>query len=246
MSIYDNSDNEILNDLEVKQEKTTEFWGNDPNILLKGDYLYQLFPTEDMTYNEKLNSVTRLVLLLTIISVLISKSVRIFFIGIFSVILIYVIHFYNNKMIKENFDAEIVAEIVEENDLNNNVDEVFEQPNSKNPFNNVLVPDIELNPNKKPAPPAFNNDVNEKIINESKKMIQELNPDQPDISEKLFKDLGEQYTFEQSLRQFNSNPNTRVVNDQTGFAEFCYGNMVSCKEGNLFACARNKTNYNLY
>ena len=246
MSIYDNSDNEILNDLEVKQEKTTEFWGNDPNILFKGDYLYQLFPTEDMTYNEKLNSVTRLVVLLTIISVLISKSVRIFFIGVFSVILIYVIHFYNNKMIKENFDAAIVEELLEENDLNNNVEEVFEQPNSKNPFNNVLVPDIELNPDKKPAPPAFNNEVNEKIINESKKMIQELNPDQPDISEKLFKDLGEQYTFEQSLRQFNSNPNTRVVNDQTGFAEFCYGNMVSCKEGNLFACARNKTNYNLY
>ena len=77
-------------------------------------------------------------------------------------------------------------------------------------------------------------------------MVQDLNPDQPNISDKLFKDLGEQYVFEQSLRQFHSNPNTQIVNDQTGFAEFCYGNMVSCKEGNLFACARNLTNYNLY
>ena len=64
--------------------------------------------------------------------------------------------------------------------------------------------------------------------------------------DKLFKDLGEQYTFEQSLRQFHSNPNTRIPNDQKSFAEFCYGNMVSCKEGNLFACARNKMNHNLY
>ena len=53
------------------------------------------------------------------------------------------------------------------------------------------------------------------------------------------KDLGEQFVFEQSLRPFHSNPSTTIPNDQQGFAEFCYGSMVSCKEGNMFACARN-------
>ena len=56
---------------------------------------------------------------------------------------------------------------------------------------------------------------------------------------KLFKDLGDQYIFEQSLRPFNSTSSTTIPNDQGAFADFCYGSMVSCKEGNMFACARN-------
>ena len=36
--------------------------------------------------------------------------------------------------------------------------------------------------------------------------MNDVNPDQPNMSDKLFKDLGDQLGFEQSLRQFNSNP----------------------------------------
>ena len=70
-------------------------------------------------------------------------------------------------------------------------------------------------------------------------MVIEQNPGQPDIADKLFTDLGEQFVFEQSLQPFYSNSATTIPNDQAGFADFCYGSMVSCKEGNLFACARN-------
>ena len=241
MSEYDNSNNEI--DLEKVNENTIEFWGTDPNILFTGKYLYELFPTENMTYDQKLNAITRLVILLTLLAFVVMKKFSYIVIGIITVGFIYIYHYYHDKMLKEQFEnpADQVLE-----DHNVMTDDVFDKPTSSNPFGNVLVTDIEYNPNKKPAPPAFNENINEDIMKESKQMVQELNPDQPDISEKLFKDLGEQLTFEQSLRQFNSNPNTAVVNDQTGFAEFCYGNMVSCKEGNLFACARNLNNYNLY
>ena len=83
-------------------------------------------------------------------------------------------------------------------------------------------------------------------LENAKKLVVEANPDQPDIADKLFKDLGEQYTFEQSLRPFHSNPSTTVPNDQKAFSEFCYGSMVSCKEGNPFACSRNMPRYNNY
>jgi hypothetical protein len=99
--------------------------------------------------------------------------------------------------------------------------------------------DYEYNPNKKPAPPAFNKNVNDTILKQAKQLVSEANPDQPDIADKLFKDLGEQLVFEQSLRPFNSNPSTTIPNDQAAFADFCYGSMISCKEGNKFACARN-------
>ena len=237
MSVYDNSNNLIEN---TSDEPKTPFWGTNPNVLLKD--MHELFPVDSMEYQQMLNSVTRLVILLTIITLLFTRSIRTLIIGAATLFLIYIIHYYQSKK-KENFENP-TDEIVKENNIQTN--DVFDEPTKSNPFGNVLVTDIEFNPEKKPAPPAFNKDINEKIMKESKQMVQDLNPDQPNISDKLFKDLGEQYVFEQSLRQFHSNPNTQIVNDQTGFAEFCYGNMVSCKEGNLFACARNLTNYNLY
>mgnify|MGYP000365593319 CR=1 FL=1 len=56
-------------------------------------------------------------------------------------------------------------------------------------------------------------------------------------------DLGDNFEFENSMMQFNTNPNTTVPNDQKGFADFCYGNMISCKEGNEFACAKKDLRY---
>jgi hypothetical protein len=81
--------------------------------------------------------------------------------------------------------------------------------------------------------------VNKTILGQAKQLVQDANPDQPNIADKLFKDLGEQMTFEQSMRQFYSNPSTTTPDDQQAFAEFCYGGMISCAEGNKFACARN-------
>jgi len=232
MSLYDNSENVI------EPEITIKFWADDPNILFKN--MHEIFPTKEMTFERKLNALTRIIILLSLLGFVISDKTRIFIIFIICILFIYLIHYYRTCG-KESF-TNPVDEIVDEYNINTN--DVFDEPTSSNPFSNVLVSDYELNPEKKPAPPIDNEDVNKKILAESKKMVQELNPDQPDISEKLFKDLGEQYIFEQSLRPFHSNPNTQTVNDQGAFAEFCYGGMVSCKEGNLFACTKN--NYNLY
>jgi hypothetical protein len=37
---------------------------------------------------------------------------------------------------------------------------------------------------------------------------------------------------------FYTTPNTTIPNDQKGFAEFCFGDMISCKQGNEMACQR--------
>ena len=99
--------------------------------------------------------------------------------------------------------------------------------------------DYDYNPHKKPAPPSFNVNVNDDILNQAKQNVIDCNPGQPDIADKLFRDLGDQLVFEQSMRPFYSTASTTIPNDQTSFAEFCYGSMISCKEGNKFACARN-------
>lgn len=233
MSVYDNSENKI-----EAQEKKIKFWTDDPNVLFKN--MHEIFPSKGMLFEQKLNALTRLILLLSLLGFIVSDKTRIFVILIVCLLFVYLIHHYSVCQ-RENFENPVDG-IIDKYDIDTT--DVFDESTSSNPFSNVLVTDYELNPYKKPAPPIDNTETNERILSESKKMVQELNPDQPDISEKLFKDLGEQFIFEQSLRPFHSNPNTQTVNDQTAFAEFCYGGMKSCKEGNLLACTKN--NYNLY
>ena len=145
------------------------------------------------------------------------------------------------ETLKEGF-ANPAVDYLESEDVNMS-EAIFDEPTPENPFSNVMMTDYDYNPNKKSAPPAFNKNVSEKILEDAKQLVVKSNPDQPDIADKLFKDLGEQYVFEQSLRPFNSNPSTTIPNDQQAFTEFCYGSMVSCKEGNPFACARNLTRH---
>ena len=91
--------------------------------------------------------------------------------------------------------------------------------------------------------PAYNQEVEAQINNSVKESIQNIYPDIPNIKDKLFKNLGEEMEFEQSMRQFYSNPSTTLPNDQTAFAQFCYGNMLSCKDGDSIACGQMAQNY---
>ena len=164
-----------------------------------------------MSYNQKLNAITRLLIIISLLLLILTKRPTIILVLLLTLGFIYGYHYHYNKVTQEKFSNR-ADEVIAEHNIN--TDDVFDEPTSSNPFSNVLVSDISLNPDKKAAPPAFSEITNKNIMDNSKKMIQESNPDHPNINEKLFKDLGEQYTFEQSLRQFHSNPNTQVVNDQ--------------------------------
>lgn len=132
----------------------------------------------------------------------------------------------------------------------------FVAPTVTNPLMNVLLPEIQDSPNRNGAMPAFDPQV-ESNINETAKQYISSNFDASkrdvvgsestnetenrDIYNKLFSNLGDNFEFDQSMRSFYATANTRVNNDQRAFAEFCYGDMVSCKEGDEFACSRNNT-----
>ena len=99
------------------------------------------------------------------------------------------------------------------------------------------------NPHRKAAPPAFNPDVHEDINASTKKTVQYLNPEIKNTTKQLFGDLGQNFEFDQSMRNFYSMPNTRVTNDQGSFAKYLYGDMPSCKEGDPFACIQDNERY---
>jgi hypothetical protein len=129
-----------------------------------------------------------------------------------------------------------VDDIAETNKLPTNI---FGEATETNPMQNVMLSDYDTPSHKKPAPASYTTESQETILEQTKKMIDEQHPEEPKITDRLFQSLGDKLEFEQSMRPFYSTANTTIPNDQGAFADFCYGNMVSCKEGNPFACARN-------
>jgi|UniRef100_A0A6C0JQT3 hypothetical protein len=247
-TIIDNKEN----DMNCKKKRIVPFWIENPNILLDSRYILEFFPIDTMSYNQKMNAVTRTIIILTILGFVLTQHIRILLIGLLTVGIVYLMHYYHTveddkvKMKRsEGFNSGPAHDYLVEKGIAIKND-IFQEPDASNPFSNVLITDYDYNPDKKPAPPSFNENVNAKILKEAKQFVIDANPDQPDIANKLFKDLGEEMVFEQSLRQFNSNPNTTIPNDQSAFAEFCYGSMISCKEGNNFACARNMARHTNY
>lgn len=258
--IIDISNNSLVSDSQYKKDEKDNcdvpFWSENPNILFQSNYIFEFFPVDSMGYNQKLNAISRTVLILTLISFLFTRSFRILVVGGITLVAIYLLH-YNNTLekdktnrgslqFKENF-ANPALEILKGKGINIDDTKIdtstFDTPASSNPFSNVLLPDYEYNPQKRPAPASFTQNTGNEILKQAKQLVIDANPGQPDIADKLFKDLGEEFVFEQSLQPFYSNAATTIPNDQAGFADFCYGSMISCKEGNLFACARNLDRY---
>jgi hypothetical protein len=223
--------------IEPKEPKIP-FWSENPNVLFDPKYILEFFPVESMSYQQKLNAISRIVLLLTILGFVFSQNFRLIVVAFITLGAIFLIHYYHKKTeTNENFVNPAIDYLDDLHILHPST--LFDTSSPSNPFSNVLMTDYDYNVDKKPAPPAFNKNVNEDILANAKQMVVDSNPGQPDIADKLFKDLGEQMDFEHSLRQFTSNSSTTIPNDQGAFAEFCYGSMISCKEGNRFACARN-------
>lgn len=226
------------------------FWTEDPNVLFNKDYVFEFYPTPNMTYYQKLNTITRVVLLISILLFLFTRNLWIFLVTGITLFAIYV-YYLNSKTdnikkhLLEGYSNPAQVYLKKNGTIPSDI-EIFETPSTKNPFSNVLVPDIEYNPNRKAAPPITEQQVSDVILQRAKDLVQEQNPGQPNIADKLFTNLNDKWDFEQSLRPFHSTANTTVPNDQGGFADFCYGQMTSTKEGNLFSAVRNLSHYTLY
>ena len=210
------------------------FWVNSPSILFSKNHITELWPSDKMTREQKLNAITRLVLLLTLAGFLLSKNYKILVTGFVSIVFLIITYkILNNNVnqkMKETFSNENIYDKVKHN---------YTNPTTANPVMNILLPEIQDNPHRLEAAPAYNKAV-EKAINKETQdfIVTNFNNDET-IRKKLFDDRGDKFDFECSMRQFYSTANTRVPNNQNEFARFCYGNMASCKDGDVEMCFRN-------
>jgi hypothetical protein len=215
-----------------------------------------------MCYEQKLNSISRLIILLTILGYILTMSKRVLAVGAITLLVIFILfNMRKQKITKdmlEGFDIKPSNEnksvfdktIVNPVTLDAVLRTEFKEGNKKNPFSNVLLTQINDEPERKAAPPSFNPDVDEYITKNVKRAVQMMNPGIKNTNKQLFGDLFQQFQLDQSNRVFYSTPNTHVANDQGAYAQYLYNDMkysgkLSTPEG-AFARVQDNYRYTLY
>lgn len=223
------------------------FWINEPTELFNKNEITQIWFNSSMSFNKKMNAISRLVILLTLFGFAITGEIKFMIIGLITLACIVFIYLVRSKQI-EGFEQEDIADglkkITDPITLGTMLKTEFVQTNKYNPLSNVLLTDIGDDATRKAAPPAFNATVSTDIDKATKQAIQMLNPGIDNTTKQLFgDDIVENINFDNSMRAFYSTPNSRVTNDQSAFANYLYGNMPSCKNGDTFACTQDNLRY---
>ena len=197
-----------------------KFWFEDPNIIFSQKEMYDFFPAKNMTFNQQLNSYTRLAFYLSIIMFTYSGNYHYLFIIITTLIFTYLI--YKNSREKQ----QLKNNIERFGDEHYPVDYVY--PSKDNPFMNPTLSDYSNNPNRKAVNQFLNKNIRNEIDNK--------------FNINLYKDLDDIFDKKNSQRQYYTVPVTTIPNDQKKFANWLYNTPDTCKEGNGEQCVAN--NYN--
>ena len=210
-----------------------KFWLDDPLVIFKKDRITEFWPDKQFSASRKLNAITRVIVLLTILGYFMSKTIKIIVTGVIALVFIVFIYFIQ---VKKEEEAQDIKNIMKEGFDSNRpkfdkiMEKNFTTPTKKNPLMNVLLPEIHEKPNRNEAAPSYNTNIRKEINEKSKSNLE---------NEKLYKNLGDNLNHQHMMRNFHSMPNTSIPNNQKDFAMFCYGSMKSCKEGNEDACSKN-------
>lgn len=256
----------------------TAFWLQDPTVLFNNTGITQIIPTSDMNREAKLNAISRLIILMTLLGYLFTMSYQLLLLGAIALAMIALLYVAqsnatgsnatgsnapgsNASATGSNSNASATASPSGANKegfanyANYNTGRrrmvnqeapvaaqpsglTFQAPTPQDPLMNVLLTDIKDRPSRPAAEPAFNPQVEHDINQSVQQFVTQDLGGNPNLEDRLFRDLGDNYEFSNSMRSYFATPNTKIPNDQHAFAEYCYGSMISCKEGNMLACAR--------
>tara|TARA_B100000401_G_scaffold62077_1_gene36595 strand:- start:3858 stop:4499 length:642 start_codon:yes stop_codon:yes gene_type:complete len=202
---------------------TEKLWYNDLKGFITQDNFLKFFPTPNMTYHEKINSIVRFTLYLVIILVLFKNNYKTLYILVIVLLLTYgmsLVDTVEKKQEQETFQRKNLA-------VSKTTKKECVKPTVDNPFMNVLLTDY-----KEGAPRGDKEacDFDNKNV---KKSIKEK------YDERLFRSTDDVFMNNSGDRQFYTMPVTDVVNDQTGFAKWLYDRGPTCKQGAVEKCYDN-------
>ena len=194
-----------------------KFWYQDLSILVNNSRLDEYYPSKDMTVEEKLNSLVRLAMYLSVLLVILTRNSNYLFILISTMLITYLIFYFKEK--KENFSEHKEKKVK------------YVKPTIDNPFMNIQYDDYIKNPNREAI--IKKNNYSNPILN---KNIED------NFNYNLYRDMSDIFGKNNSQRQFYTMPVTTIPNNQTQFANWLYKTEETCKENNGEACLRNIDN----
>jgi len=178
-----------------------------------------LYPNINMTIEEKINAIIRLILFIGIIATLIFNDSRyILFILIIMLISIFI---YNYQMEKNRK----IEKYLNDNDLDIINNEKCVKPTQENPFMN---PSLIGNNNKYDSCSIENEHIKDNI--------------DYFFNKNVFRETDDIYNKSSLSRQFYTVPSTSIPSDRERFTEWLYERGPSCKENNGEQCYNNLYN----
>jgi hypothetical protein len=185
-------------------KKSDSFWGEELKVLIDRERLNEIFPSKTMTRSEKLNSITRLIVYISIALSMYNNNLKYMYIALVGMgAILFMVKNDNGNTIEEFDKAEC------------------KKPTKNNPFMNVLVSDLPGSEEYKDIKIACPSDV------DIKKSIEQ------NFDYGLYKDTDDLFGKKNSQRQFYTNPSTTIPNDQDSYSKWLYKSTGSCKEDTI-------------
>ena len=178
-------------------------WFDNPKQLFNEKNIYKFWPTANQSVSDRVDAATRGILYLAVALYVIQKDPRILILAGVSIGVLYA--FYKSDMIAAPAVRPAAADGRKHPSF---MRPKCEMPNANNPMANVLLTDYTDFPDR-PSACYY-----PKVQNEVKKYLDNT----------FVQDSVPAFNYEKSAtRQWYSMPSTTIPNDQTGFAQACYG-----------------------
>jgi hypothetical protein len=190
------------------------FWTEDINELFKAE----LIPTDYMTIDDKLNTLTRLIIFVCLILVFLLQDTKILLLMIILVLIIIVIWSYQNTSEADtaSFTNEKHIEVINQ--------KICTKPSKDNPFMNPSLLDLKYGATETSGACP---------VTDNMEKMDEL------FDTTMYKNADDIYNRSSSNRQFYTVPGSSIPNDQASFANWLYNRGKSCKESNETQCYNN-------
>ena len=189
-------------------------WFYDPLELFNTHKLLNFWPTSSQSPDERVNASTRFILYTATLIYLLKRDIRVFILALMVVSVIFIL--YKSNTISQ---SDKPYPIVSQSSLQ---DPSCQLPTQENPMANVLLDDYENDPTRPPA--CFYPTVKPQV----QRYLDNTIPYDASRSRSSLPKYQRQF----GARQFVSAPVTTIPNNQTDFAEWCYGkkNRPMCKD----------------
>lgn len=206
----------------------SSIWFNNIEILFNKDNFTQIIPTKEMSFDEKINAITRFALYLSIILYLISGNYLYIYIFLITTVIFYLVYVFGGKEMFQGFTnpsqstpSELIEQITEPISSNPTPTPteikdaiICKEPTSENPLMNLITTD-----NFHQSLPA--------CLNSEENIESKIDQN---FKDNLYLDTNTIYNNRTNQRSFYTMPNTKPANDQTEFAKWLYHIPVTCEE----------------